>query len=214
MSTESRIATLEAQVAAAQIELAELKAGKAARPVLQPQPVRDEGVRIVQLVEPSNFVRPTTKELRQLYDVVLAKYPQLRPHLSARWEDQERKESFDGFIWSFERLGFVGRSAVPDTKHYVNFWISDCQDWLRQFRPSHSGNTGAGFLAAVIAHGDIQFTVGDENEGIVWSIGVTTFGGAKASDAWKRVLDGKLMAPTPAERRFAPPSPAQVFGGR
>jgi len=195
MDTEQRIAALEAEIAA-------LKAGKAAR-FAPPQPVKDEGVRIVQIVEPSNFVRPTEKELRRLYDVVVGKYPQLAPRLSARWEHEQRQEHFDGFIWSFERLGYIGRTAMPDTKHYANFWISECQDWLRQFRPSHHGSIGAGFLAAVIAHGDICFTPGDENRGVVWTIGVTPFGGAKATDAWRKVLNGQLMAPVAPERRFA-----------
>jgi hypothetical protein len=193
MNTEQRIAALEA-------ELAELKAPKQAAPS---RPIDDRaGVRIVQLTEPSNFVRPTNKELRQLYDIVLGKYPQLAPRLSARWADDERQEHFDGFTWAFERLGFIGRAAAPDHKHYVNFWISEAQDWLRTHRPAHRGNIGAGYLVATLAHGDICFTVGDKQRGIVWAIGLTAHGGAKASDAWRKVLNGELMPPVVSERRY------------
>jgi hypothetical protein len=195
-TTEQRIAQLEA-------EIAQLKAGHRdprAAPVADQY---EQGVRITQLVEPSNFVRPTEKELRKLYDIVLAKYPQLVPRLSARWADDERREHFDGFVWSFERLGYVGRTSAPDTRRYVNHWVEEAKDWLRLHRPAHSGNIGAGFLIATIAHGDICFTPGDENRGVVWTIGVTPFGGAKATDAWLRVLDGQLMAPVAPERRFA-----------
>jgi hypothetical protein len=197
MNTEQRISMLEA-------ELAELKAAKVARPSQpQPHPAKDEGLRITYLVEPSSFVRPTQNELHKLHDVVLAKYSQFSPHLSSRWASQEKQEYFDGFEWAFERLGYIGRSATPDHKHYVDFWSGECRDWLRLHRPAHCGNIGAGFLAAVVAHGDIPYTVGDEARGIVWAVGLTSFGGTKASDAWRRVLDGKLMVPVAPERRFA-----------
>jgi hypothetical protein len=201
VSTEGRIAMLEAQVAAAQAEIAKLKGDPPH--VTPPQPAKDKGLRITYLVEPSSFVRPTQNELHKLHDIVLAKYPQFSPQLSLRWASQEKQEYFDGFEWAFERLGFIGRSATPDHKHYVDFWCSECRDWLRLHRPAHCGNIGAGFLAAAIAHGDICFTPSDEQRGIVWAVGLTALGGTKASDAWRRVLDGKLMAPVAPEQRFA-----------
>lgn len=192
---------VEQQAAAITAEIAAIKAGN--KPV-PPPPIDDRaGVHITQIVEPSSFVRPTEKELRCLYDIVLAKYPRLGPRLSSRSADQEKEEYFDGFIWSFERLGYIGRLGAPDTRRYVNHWVEETKDWLRLHRPAHRGNIGAGFLAAVLAHGDIAYTVGDENRGVVWSIGVTPYGGKQATDAWKRVLDGKLLTPVAPERRFA-----------
>jgi hypothetical protein len=188
-----RLAELEAQAATLNIEIAKLRAAK---PTPPPRPPKDEGVRVFQFVEPSNFVRPTEKELTRLYDIVLAKYPQLasRARPASRWAADEAREYFEGFVWSFERLGFIGRTAMPDTKkHYVNFWVTETQDWLRLHRPAHRGNIGAGFLAAVVAHGDIPFIVGNSAQGIVWSVGLTTFGGAKATDAWRRVLGGNVV---------------------
>jgi hypothetical protein len=195
-----RLAQLEQQAAAITAEIAAIKASKTS----PPQPPLDDraGVRITELVEPSNFVRPTEKELRQLYEIVLAKYPQLAPHLSSRWADDEKREHFDGFVWSFERLGYIGRTAMPDQKHYVSFWSSECRDWLARHRPAHRGNIGAGFLAAVVASGDIPYVVGNPSQGFVWLIGVVAHGGAKANDKWRNVLRGELLPPTLPARRY------------
>jgi hypothetical protein len=207
MNVQDRIAALE-------LELAELKKAAGKTPV-PPPPPKDEGVRIVLVEERTSFVRPTLGELRKLYEIVCGKYPQFRPRSSpARFADQEEEEFFAGFEWPFERLGHIGRAGAPDTRRYIGHWVEETKDWLRLHRPAHRGNVGGGFLAAVIAHGDVPYTIGDADRGVVWSIGVTPFGGKLATDAWRRVLDGQLLAPTP-ERRFAEPSPAQVFvGGR
>ena len=49
---------------------------------------------------------------------------------------------------------------------------------------------GAGFMAAVVAHNDIPFIVGNSAQGVLWPVGVTAYGGRKATDAWERALDG------------------------
>ena len=97
-------------------------------------PIRTVPDRLVTLVEePSGFVRPRRKELRQLYEIVLSKYPQLGPHKSYthHWASVSDDEHFQGFVSAFERLGFIGRTAAPDTKHYVDFWVSDCKELAR-----------------------------------------------------------------------------------
>jgi hypothetical protein len=214
-TTNQRIAALEAELAALEAKLAALK-GAGKPPVPPPQPVKDEGVRVMIIEERTTFVRPTLGELRKLYEIVCSKYPQFRPRSSpARFADQDEEEFFAGFEWAFERIGHIGRAGAPDTRRYVGHWIEETKDWLRLHRPAHRGNVGGGFLAAVIAHGDVPYIVGDEDRGVVWSIGVTPFGGKLATDAWRKVLDGQLLAPVPPERRFAAPSPSQVFvGGR
>jgi hypothetical protein len=86
----------------------------------------------------------------------------------------------------------------------MGHWLSVCRDWLASHRPcGYYGNVGSGFLAAVLAHGDIPFIAANPAQDIVWSIGVTTFGGKQAGDAWTRVLNGQLMAPGTPERRAA-----------
>lgn len=200
MSTD-RIQQLEDQVARLQSEIATLRGNK---PTVVPPPVDRAGVRVTQLVEPSSFIRPTRKELSELLAVVVAKYPKLGPPktMLGRNDGLEAEDFAAGFEWAFERLGFIGRAAVPDTKHYVGHWVEECKEWLRLHRPAHRGSVGAAFLCAAIAHRDIPYTVGDEQRGIVWSIGVTTHGGTKASDAWRKVLNGDLMPPVMPERRY------------
>jgi hypothetical protein len=210
-----RIAALEAKIASAQAELAAIKAGGKAVPPTQPPRDDRAGVRIVQLVESSNFVWPTPKELRKLYDIVLGKYPQLGPYkdITNPMGSVTADEHFDGFCSAFERLGYIGRSAAPDHKHYVSHWAFEAVEWLRLHRPGFQGNVSAGFLAAVLAHGDICFVIGDGSRGIVWSVGLASYGGTKATDKWRKVLAGEMMSPIAPERRFAPPSPARVVSG-
>jgi hypothetical protein len=204
----------EARIAALELEFAELKKAAGKTPPTPQQPVQDEGVRITLVEERTTFVRPTLGELRKLHEIVCSKYPQFRPRSSpARFADQEAEEFFQGFEWAFERLGNIGRIAAPDNRRYIGHWTEEARDWLRLHRPTHRGNIGAGFLAACVAHGDIPYVVGDADQGVVWTVGLTSFGGRQAADAWRKVLDGQLMVPTPPERRFAPPSPAQVFVG-
>jgi hypothetical protein len=155
------LAELKAEAARLDARIAELE-GNTPNRVPQPQPVKNEGTRVVLLEERTNFVRPTLKELRKLHDIVCNKYPQFRPRtIAARFADQDAEECFEGFEWSFERLANLGRLDAPDTRRYVDHWVEETKDWLRLHRPAHRGNIGAGFLAACIAHGDIPFIVGD-----------------------------------------------------
>jgi hypothetical protein len=207
--------TVDQRIAALEAEISALKAGKVAQ--VAPVSVPDEtGVRITLIEEPSSFLRPTLSELRRLYDIVCSKFPQFKPRSSAsRFADQEAEEYFSGFEWCFERLGFIGRSATPDVKHYCSFWSAECGDWLRKFRPNHRGNIGAGFLAAAVAHNDIPYIVGNEQQGVVWSIGLTAHGGRMPTDAWRKVLTGQLLPATAPERRlgFAPSPDVKIFVG-
>ena len=202
-NTDQRIAELEKTVRATQAEIAALKAGGPITPVDQPpqRPVDPDRTRplVTVLPEPTKFVRPTARELRQLYEVALGKYQQLGPHKSVAhaWTSVSEAEHYAGFASSFERLGFIGRTVQPDTRRYLGHWLSECRDWLARHRPrDYYGNVGAGYLCAMLAHGDIPFIAADPAQGVVWSVGLTTFGGAMAGTAWKRVLNGQILAPT------------------
>jgi hypothetical protein len=208
MNTVERIAELEKMVHATQAEIVALKAERPAPVDQAPQrPVDPDRNRplVTILAEQTKFIKPTGSELRKIYNVVLKAYPQLGPHKSVAhaWTSVSEAEHYAGYASSFERLGFIGRTAQPDTRRYLGHWTSECRDWLARHRPrGYYGNVGAGYLCAVLAHGDIPFIAADPAQGVVWSVGLTTFGGAMAGTAWKRVLDGQILAPTPA-RRYA-----------
>ena len=76
------------------------------------------------------------------------------------------------------------------------------RDWLARYRRGgYYGNVGAGFLTACLAHGDIPCVVGDGRLGVAWAVGLTSFDGKQACEAWRRVLDGQLLAPSAPTRR-------------
>jgi hypothetical protein len=191
------LAELKSEVARLNAKIAELE-GKA--PKLAPKPVPEERPLISYAVLSSNFVRPTENELRRLADIVLARFPRLGPRKTLRgWLSDEYETAFrEGFAWSFQRLGFIGRTAEPDKKYYVEHWMHDAKDWLVRYRPNHYGDIAGSFLCACVAHGDVAHIVGDQSRGIVWSVGLTAHGGKLPTGVgWKRVLDtGTLLPPT------------------
>src|SRR6516165_5080011 len=202
-NTDQSIAEMEKTVRATQAEIASLKAERPAGPVDQPpqrhvDPDRNRPL-VTILAEQTKFIKPTGSELRKIYNVVLKAYPQLGPHKSVAhaWTSVSEAEHYAGYASSFERLGFIGRTVQPDTRRYLGHWTSDCRVWLSLHRPRrYYGNVGAGFLAAVLAHGDVPFTAANPAQGVVWSLGLTTYGGTMATDKWKNVLDGRLLAST------------------
>jgi hypothetical protein len=76
--------------------------------------------------------------------------------------------------------------------------------------------TGSSFIAAVLASGDILYVPHNSMIGHVWEFGLVPpghGGGKPASDAWKRVLNGSVLAPSLPARRMPPPSPVRVVAG-
>src|SRR5271156_1983272 len=110
----------------------------------KPGAVHDERPMVSYIEGPSHFVRPTSKELFRLCDIVIAKYPKLGPRRSLRGLlDDELTDHFrNGFAWAFERLGFIARTEKPDTRYYVTHWANEAKDWLAVHRPGHCGDIG------------------------------------------------------------------------
>ena len=206
MSTE-RIQQLERQVASLTAEIAQLKAGKPAARVTPPPKDDQRGVSvsIVETAQPIEM--PSDAELSRLMTIVHEKYSQLRP---ADRTDIGHADFFDGFNAAFTRIAYLKRTPLPDIKHYVSWHTDECQEWLRLHCPGARGRIAAAYLTAILASGDIPYTVGDPNTGTVWAVGVSSFTGKPATAAWKKVLRGELLAPSAPPRAFAPPSPAHV----
>ena len=133
MNVEQRIARLEA-------ELQLLRAERPAAPLnsspRRPQDSDPVWPFVMLFPEQTRFVRPNARELRQLYGVVLAKYPKLGPlkSITHSWASVGEAEHYAGFASAFERLGFIGRTAQPDKRYYLGHWLSDCRDWLARHR--------------------------------------------------------------------------------
>ncbi|HXR23787.1 MAG TPA: hypothetical protein VN742_00400 [Candidatus Binataceae bacterium] len=194
-NVDARIAELEAQVATQATEIADLRSRLPA-PRIVTAPVED-GVTITHPSPISSYIAPSEKELERLYAGVFARHPGLEPTFVGKFADEDFAHHFKSFRGAFTRIGFLGRADVPDQKRYLNFWIDEADDWLRSHR-MNDGNTGAGYFVAAIAHGDVPYSLSDAF-GNRAAVGLRTWGGKPATDAWRRVLKGEILAPTPGK---------------
>jgi hypothetical protein len=185
-----RLQQLELQAAKLAAEIAVLKAGKPAPP---PPPPRDE-VRIVALNTERTSGMPNLAELRRLFDIVRHRVPEQKSH------DPDRP--FRGFLAAYRYVANCGRIAAPNSKLGLGYWMDDLKQWLHQRDAMTLDVTGSSFIAAVLASGDISFVPHDSMRGFVWEFGIVppNHGGKPASDAWKRVLEGSVLAPSAPAR--------------
>ncbi len=192
----ARLDTLEAEVAALKVNAGLVK------PVVHdaaPAKFVERGVTITHPEENSPIVLPTEAEYRGILSAVRDAYPQLwRPSNNPRFTDQDDAEFFRDFCAVFERVSYLRRIAEVDSKHSLSWWVDEINRRLhgRQI-------DGAAFLAAVIGAGDVSFVQRD-GYGNAWAFGLATFGGRPATESWRRVLKGQLLAPIAG--RFGPPS--------
>jgi hypothetical protein len=175
------------------------------------KPVEPEGAQIFYMVQRSNFVMPSTDELRRLCDIVFAKFPKLNvtDGLVFRGDsEQNEAEYFRQFCASFKALGAMHRTENPDKKHYISFWMDLASDWLKTVRDSTS-ISGLPFIAAVLAHGDICYS-GLFVDGATFEVGLNAYAmGKPPRDAWRGVLATGQILPMrvpPSSRNYATPN--------
>jgi hypothetical protein len=203
------------RIAALEFELAELKkaAGKTP-PIVPPQvkPVDDRP--LVTVLHPAAIELPTAEQCRKLIEVISRIHPVLKPRFSMRWHDEEEQELHAGFTTSVRFISTLGRTSV-DTKYYLSVWIDRCRDFARLVDHNPVGNIGVSFFLAAVAMG-VPYQLGNSTTGDLAAVGLREHGGEKITAAgWKQTLQGNVLAPSVPERRFASPSPSQVFvGGR
>jgi hypothetical protein len=200
-SIEERLAVLE--------RLSGIPQAEPRKPAPEP-----EGVRILTEIGNRGFEAPSVDELHHLYSGVLARIPALRPRAAFN-EKQERLDSehFASFSAAFHALSQIDRRETPDEKRGIAHWIDVADDLLSA--EGRSRRASAGFMAAVVAHGDILFTPLDSifstSLGLVFGSG-----GRKATSGWRRVLAGEIPTPFISSReshaRANPPhwSPGRV----
>jgi hypothetical protein len=203
-----RLAQLEAQAASLQAEIAALKA---AQPGPAPRPPRDEGVRIVPVLAERTDGMPNLAELKNLYAAVRNLVPEAKHH--------DPDAGFGGFCGAYRFVCNCRRIAVPNAKVSITWWLDSMTDWLRQRGAVARDATGASFVAAVYAAGDVLFVPHNSTLGTVWEFALVPpgqSGGKPASDAWRRVLRegaSAILSPSAPVRRIEPVSPVRIHGG-
>jgi hypothetical protein len=203
------LAELKAEAARLNARIAELE-GSTPNRVTPPPPVKDEGPRVVLLLDERSDL-PSLKETERLYSALkhLAPWP-----LNDKY-DADRP--FRGFSCCYRWISNKGRTEFPNPKFALGFWLEACKVWLKA-RGSMTGDVDASVLIlAVYAAGDIAFCPANSQLGHVWEIGLAEHAGRPADVAgWRRVLAGGAAAvrpPSSPGRRRAPLSPVRIYGG-
>jgi hypothetical protein len=212
---EKGFAELRAENAELRSKIAALEE-RGGRKVLPPPPLPEEGARVFYPVQPSTFVMPNDDELNRLQEIVCRKYPQLGDTGGPAFygsKEERRADWFKQFNAAFLALGNMHRTKTPDHKRYASHWTEEAEIWLRSHgKPAPTLRFGP-FVAAVLAHGDIRYS-GLFVDGHVLELGLNTYVGRAASDAWKKVLETqKLLPMSLAHLPMAPPSPVRVIVG-
>jgi hypothetical protein len=198
---------VEKRVAVLERENADLRARLDALQVLlvptQPAtPRRDEPQVRITAPPLANVALPTAAEFSRLLTIVLDRYPILRPR-------EDPADYAAQFRAAFIRLAHCGRRDKIDNQRGLGFWLDDCQEWCRRHKVNPTWMGGAAFTCAVIAHGDIQFVMGDWPHD--FAVGLQFGGGGRESkDWWRRAAAGVLLDPAPPLYPKAAASPARV----
>jgi len=186
------ITELRSRIAALEQGLAELRRPMPASVAAPPRETEPQGVRIYHPADIPSFELPNDQQLRRLADIVTAKFPRLGPDTSnARWRDMNVEEFHRGFCASFRRIASLNRTDEFDTRRGIRYFADEAEDWLRaQGRPTDI--RWPCYLAAVIAAGDIPFSIEGPH------VGLRLDGlGRSPLPAWRAVLDGRMRAPSP-----------------
>jgi hypothetical protein len=204
--TDDRIAALEAKIAAAQAELAEIKSGR----VAPQQPPKDGGVRILQVLAERTDGLPSLKELEKLYSAVkhLAPWP-----LNNKYDEHK---PFRGFCACFRWISNKGRTEFPNPKFALSFWLDQCKNWTKDRDSMTNDISGNELVMAVFAAGDVKFCAANAQLGIVWELALSEYSGRPASDAWRKILRegaSAVLPPSAPARRQAAPSQVRVTVG-
>jgi hypothetical protein len=182
--TMHRLDKLETELADIKARLAKIE--PKAEPARAAEPPAQQ-VRILQIPESPPIILPSQIERQRLRDIVLDFYPQLYP------TSDDPDDFVADFNLAFDRIAAAYRTDEPG-KYSVGWWTDECRDW-GQLRGRGRGIRGGAFIAAVVAAGDVKFTIPD-NAGNVWTMWLAPYGGGRrATLAWREVLNGHLLQP-------------------
>jgi hypothetical protein len=160
---------------------------------------------ITELSADLGFEAPTEREFKALMRIVQA------AHAATRKFVEETDEAERQLWLAFAAVGHLWRRREPDTTRYFGSHVDDVNAVLRRRWGITTSVDARAVLAAIIAHNDVPYRLGDNKVGQPLEAGLNAFcGDARCSNAWRDVLAGRpLKAPLPP--RFRVDSPMQVY---
>jgi hypothetical protein len=163
---------------------------------------------ITELPVDLGFEAPTEREFKALVKIVQAAHAPTRK-FADETEDAGRQ------LWhAFAAVGYLWRRAAPDTSRYFDSHVEDVNAVLKSRWMARQVD-GRAVMAAIIAHNDIPYRLGDRRVGQPLEVALDPHAGFNCSNAWRAVLQGApLRSPLPPRdifRQSAGPSPIPVF---
>jgi hypothetical protein len=185
--------TLRTEVAALRARLDQVEA---ALPKPKPGPVQHEPPRVVIHAGPMPRVpldgMPDDQQLARLQEIVLQKYPVLIPQgPQALPMDQFAQHFKLSFAW----LLIADRREAPNSKYAIGYWIDQAARFHKRL-----GLGPKPFVTACIAVGDLAFSPIEDVRYVSVGLVDGVFRDVDRVDltaGWRRVLDGKMLAPIP-----------------
>jgi hypothetical protein len=154
-NTAQRVQRLEAEIAGL----------KALHPLRKRLPVEEPGVSVTYC-RSSPIDLPSPTEYEKLLAIVAraGAVPQFA-------SESERREFYLGFIGSFERIASLRRSEGLNLKRPARDWADEAHGWLHQ-RGTPVETTNGSFFAAILAAGDISYSIAKPALGVPAYIGL------------------------------------------
>jgi hypothetical protein len=182
LALEERVSVLGAENLALRSKVIELSEhGGRGRRIVPPLP--EPVTRVTTPPPTSSFKMPDAGQLAQLSKIVTDLYPQF-------------KCAPDQFALAFEAVGALKRTAEPDRKHYLSHHIAAATRLLHATGRHSVDIEGNAFLAACMAHGDVQVSgIGLVHSGYSIECGLNEYVGKDAGDSWRNVLQTKQLLP-------------------
>jgi hypothetical protein len=177
-SDDARVAALKAENAALRAELERWRPPPVPGAVTYP-----DGHTTISTVK-NRIILPTADELRRLEEIVYRTYPKLKAGGDS-----------NSFRAAFFRLTYTRRAERLDNKRSLDFWVDQCEDWLKAQNYYPSRPADQSFVAACIAMGDIAFS--DPSRFPSMSLGITALPQFEALPGrWHEVLaSGRVPEP-------------------
>lgn len=186
---ERRVEAQEAEIVSLREQLDETR-NRPSPVQQQPQPATlkemDQPMIVEVLDRISSAMTPSDDELERLHEIVVSKYPTLRPEFRGRMADRDEQDYKNGFRLAFLWLANVGRVPDLNRKYYASWWNEACEQWGRRHQVFGTPVIGI----AALAWGDVKVGWGT---GASICFGLDPYAGIKPTKpTWRDVLEGRI----------------------